>query len=102
MNPILFASPASQWSADEVAEKKDFIIMLLESLLILCQRRNMREELRKKKVYPIIRNVDVELNDDKVSSVVFELVQMLMRDEEPLPIQSSDSKGCDLDLEAVD
>ena len=62
---------------------KAVLKMLLESLLLLCQRRGMREELRKRKVYPVIRNLDLFLEDEEVNAVVVDLVDFLIRDEEP-------------------
>ena len=57
--------------------------MLLECLLLLCQRRAGREELRKRKVYPVIRNLDLFMEDDDINNVVVDLVDFLIRDEEP-------------------
>lgn len=59
--------------------------MLLECLLLLCQRRGLRQELRRRKVYPVIRNLDMYLENDDVNAVVLDLVDHLIRDEEELP-----------------
>jgi hypothetical protein len=58
--------------------------MLLESVLMLCQRRVLREELRKRKVYPIVRNLDYTIEDEELSAIIFEIVNFLMRDDIPL------------------
>lgn len=58
--------------------------MLLESVLMLCQRRVLREELRKRKVYPIVRNLDYVIEDEELSAIIFEIVNFLMRDDIPL------------------
>lgn len=58
--------------------------MLLESVLMLCQRRVLREELRKRKVYPIVRNLDYAIEDEELSAIIFEIVNFLMRDDIPL------------------
>ena len=66
--------------------------MILECLVLLCQKRNIRNELRKLKVYPIIRNVDLNLIDkseelhDQFSDIIRKIVDFLMGDEEPLDI----------------
>ena len=39
--------------------------MVLECILLLCQTRQHRETLRKKKVYVIVRNFDFYLNTDE-------------------------------------
>ena len=52
---------------------------------MLCQRRIIREELRKRKVYPIIRNLDYKMEGkDEASGVILEIVNFLMRDDIPL------------------
>ena len=63
----------------------DILILLLECLLLLCQRRAIRNELRRRKVYPIIRNLDYVIENERASEIIYELVNFLMRDEEPLP-----------------
>ena len=70
--------PDKQYESDVDTRK-----MLLESLLLLCQTRTVRERLRAKKVYPIIRNLDYAQEDEAVSSIILELVQFLARDESP-------------------
>ncbi len=56
--------------------------MLIECLLLLCQKRQIRKQLRSMKVYPIVRNLDYEQNDERTSELILELVNFLMRDEE--------------------
>ena len=80
MDPLL-------WLAAESAGKKheaelDIVKMLLECLLLLCQRRGVREELRARKVYPIVRNLDYEQEDEGVSDLINEVVQFMIRDED--------------------
>ena len=60
----------------------DIILMLLECLLLLCQSKPCRQEMRRRKVYPIIRNLDNIMENESINSVVYELVDFLMRDEE--------------------
>lgn len=79
MDPVLWMQPG-----DKVPEpQKDILKMLLECILLLCQTRAIREELRKCKAYPIIRNMDEEQEDEDISTVVYEIVDFLMRDEDP-------------------
>lgn len=77
--------PKLQKPADDKQPEPDIgiVLMLLECILLLCQRRIIREMLRKRKVYPIIRNLDYLLGNDTVSDIIFELVNLLMRDEDP-------------------
>jgi hypothetical protein len=59
--------------------------MLVECLNLLCQRRVIREELRRRKVYPVVRNLaeGVESETEAVSSAIIDLVNLLVRDEDP-------------------
>ena len=50
---------------------------------MLGQKRAMREEMRKRKVYPICRNLDYLQDDEDISSIIFEIVQLTMGDEDP-------------------
>jgi hypothetical protein len=56
--------------------------MIIECLILLCQRRIIRNDLRRRKVYPIVRNLDYEQENEDVSTQILELVNLLMRDEE--------------------
>ncbi|GMM47570.1 Hgh1 protein [Pichia kluyveri] len=60
---------------------KDIICVHLESLLLLCSTRQGRELLREKSVYPLIRELHKESNEEKLAELCDRLVQMLMRDE---------------------
>lgn len=53
----------------------------IESLLLLCTTREMREHLREKSVYPLIRELHKATKDENVVDLCDRLVQMLMRDE---------------------
>ena len=57
--------------------------LLVECILLLCQQRIIRERLRALKVYPIIRNFDYEHDNQEASDVIYEIVQLLVRDEAP-------------------
>ena len=56
--------------------------MLVECIQLLCQRRPIREELRKQKVYPVIRNLAYAQDDESVSTTIIDIVNLLMRDED--------------------
>lgn len=61
---------------------KGLICIHLESLLLLCTSREIREYLREKAVYAIIRELHkVYTDDEDVSDLIDRLVNMLMRDE---------------------
>jgi hypothetical protein len=74
--------------AENSLKKKDIensiIKMLLECIILLCQTRSIRDQMRKLKVYPICRNLDYEQDDEDISSTILEIVQLLMRDEEEI------------------
>jgi hypothetical protein len=60
----------------------DVMKMLLECIVLLCQRRGIREELRKRKVYNVVKNLDLKVEDEAVSTIVYEIVNFLMGDED--------------------
>ncbi|RKP30539.1 DUF383-domain-containing protein [Metschnikowia bicuspidata] len=53
----------------------------LESLLLLCTPREMRDYLREKSVYPLIRELHKVSDSESVTELCDRLVQLLMRDE---------------------
>lgn len=58
--------------------------MLLECIILLCQKRGMREELRKRKVYPVVRNLDLKIEENEdIGNATQEIVNFLMGDEDP-------------------
>ncbi|KAF2431225.1 DUF383-domain-containing protein [Tothia fuscella] len=54
----------------------------LETLLLLTTTRNGRDVLRQIKLYPIIREAHLQIEDDDVREACDRIVQVLMRDEE--------------------
>ena len=54
----------------------------LETLLLLTTTREGREVLRRVKVYPIVRECHLHIEDEEVRDACDRLVQILMRDEE--------------------
>lgn len=68
---------------DKEREKQNDIIQThLETLLLLTTTREGRQTLRDVKVYPIIRELHLKVEDDGVREGCDRLVQVLMRDEE--------------------
>ncbi|KAH7139514.1 hypothetical protein B0J11DRAFT_45428 [Dendryphion nanum] len=64
--------------------EKDLEIMKthLETLLLLSTTREGRDVLRRVKVYPIVRETHMQVEDDEVREACDRLVQILMRKEE--------------------
>ncbi|KAK5107200.1 hypothetical protein LTR62_001646 [Meristemomyces frigidus] len=68
---------------DKEREKQaDIICTHLDSLLLLTTEKESRERLRKVKVYPIVRELHLQVEDEDVREGCDRLVQVLMRDEE--------------------
>lgn len=68
---------------DKEREKDHEIIKThLETLLLLTTTRGGRDVLRRVKVYPIVREVHLHIENDEVRESVDRLVQVIMRDEE--------------------
>jgi hypothetical protein len=66
----------------KVEPELDIMKMLLECVILLCQRRGLREELRKRKAYYVVRNLDLKVEDEQVSEKIYEIVNFLMGDED--------------------
>lgn len=58
--------------------------MLLESLLQLCATRKVRAMLRKRKAYPILRELHKWEPEEDVRDACEHVVQVLIQDEEEL------------------
>lgn len=63
-------------------KQNDILCTHLESLLLLTTEKQSRRKLREIKVYPIIRELHLQNNDEGVRENCDRLVQVLMRDEE--------------------
>lgn len=59
----------------------EIIVVHLESLLLLTSTKAIREILRKKSVYPLIRELHKNVSNDDIEDLSDRLVNMLMRDE---------------------
>lgn len=79
MDPILWMQGPDKQPDPEIDIQK----MLLECLQLLGQKRAMREEMRKQKVYPICRNLDYLQEDEDISSIIYEIVNLTMGEEDP-------------------
>ena len=76
------------WMSAENPDKKrdnddDIIKMILECIILLCQKRAIRDYIRKCKVYPVVRNLDYDQSNEDISSIIFEIVNFIYRDEDP-------------------
>lgn len=74
----------------------------LESLLLLCTTRPVREYLRAKSVYPIIRELHKALEAEDVHDLIDRLVQMLMRDEAPEAAEDAEMESDEDDNNIVE
>jgi hypothetical protein len=61
----------------------EVVCVHLESLLLLCTTRQVRDYLREKSVYPLIRELHKNSENEDIQDLCDRLVQMLMRDEDP-------------------
>ncbi|KAJ3299979.1 hypothetical protein HK104_005472 [Borealophlyctis nickersoniae] len=75
---------------------------LLETLLLLTTTRSGRDILRAKKVYPVIRKLHLQEQDENVNDAIERLVNMLMRDEQSLMGNTPPTGGRGKDLAIVE
>lgn len=81
----------------------EIICVHLESLLLLCTTRVGREFLRSKSVYPLIRELHKNINNEDIGELCNRLVNMLMRGEpEESHIEDMVAKSADIDAESDD
>ncbi|CAI5747455.1 unnamed protein product [Peronospora destructor] len=78
MNPIVYSQ------GNKKKREHDRLVRLaaVDCLLLLCTTCTGRNELRRKKVYPIIRNAHLEEPDEEIGDQIYKLVDFLIRDEE--------------------
>lgn len=99
MDPLLWMRAENPETVHEA--DKGIIRMLLDCIVLLCQKRGIREYMRRKKVYYICRNLDYKLEDDAINEVVYEIVNFLEREDDPSePIESY--PGLDLSKGKID
>eukprot|EP01034_Spumella_vulgaris_P026921 gene26921-33570_t len=86
------------WMAAEspnktVETERDILKMMLECVILLCQRRGVREVLRKGKVYYIVRNLDNSTEVEEINEAIYEIVNLLIMDEDPsVPVDTFDNQ----------
>ncbi|KAF9885128.1 hypothetical protein FE257_000705 [Aspergillus nanangensis] len=88
----------------------NIIVTHLETLLLLTTTRDGRDKLRAVKVYPIVRECHLQVDNDDVREACDRLVQVLMRDEEgdekqglpPADVDDSKKQGQDEDQKVVE
>lgn len=89
--------------SDKKRDPVDSIICShLESLLLLCSSRDIRELLREKSVYPLIRELHKATESEEVGELSERLVQLLMRDEAPIEEVEGEDMDEDSDEEIVE
>lgn len=74
----------------------------LESLLLLSTTKEIRQLLREKQVYSIVKQIYNAVNDENVAELCDRLVQMLMRDEAPISQEDADAESEDEDEKIVE
>jgi len=82
MSPLLWMQASNPNKSSE--PELDILVMLLECVVLLCQRRGVREELRKRRVYCVVRNLDVHLGEqlERVTELIYDIVNFLIGDED--------------------
>lgn len=63
-------------------QDKQVRLCAVDCLLLLCTTRNGRNDLRRKKVYPIVRNAHLVEPEEEIGDQIYKLVDFLIRDEE--------------------
>lgn len=94
MDPLLWMQAENP--DKKVEPEQDILKMLIECLQLLCQRRGIREELRKRKVYYIIRNMDSKTEVEEINAAVYEVVNLLICDEDPsVPVDTYQNQSAE-------
>ncbi|EEB06942.2 eukaryotic protein [Schizosaccharomyces japonicus yFS275] len=77
---------------DDKKREPDLFVMKthVESLILLTATREGREHMRLRKVYPIIRELHLAVEDEDIRALCDQLVQMLVRDEEPVVVEEDE------------
>ncbi|GAB9467090.1 hypothetical protein Gpo141_00004449 [Globisporangium polare] len=63
-------------------QDKQVRLAAVDCLLLLCTTRNGRNDLRRKKVYPVVRNAHLVEPEEEIGDQIYKLVDFLIRDEE--------------------
>lgn len=78
MNPVVY----NQRNRKKREHDRLVRLAAVDCLLLLCTTHAGRKLLRRKKVYPIIRNAHLVEADEEISDQIYKLVDFLIRDEE--------------------
>jgi len=88
---------------DKEREKEvDIIKTHVETLTLLTTTRGGREVLRRVKVYPIVRETHMHVDDEEVREACDRLVQVIIRDEEGEGKEGGHEKGKMIAMEQAD
>ncbi|KAL6943183.1 Protein hgh1 [Hanseniaspora osmophila] len=81
----------------------EIICVYLESILLLCTTKAAREYMRSKSVYPLIREMHKNVENDDIDELTVRVVNMLMRGDPNTPVEEMPVKSAeDLPLEEDD
>ncbi|KAL3235135.1 Protein HGH1 [Nakaseomyces bracarensis] len=70
----------------------------LESILLLCTTKSAREYMRSKSVYPLVRELHKNIEDEDIDELCYRIVNMLMRGDPDATVEEMPSKSAE-DLE---
>ncbi|CAG58559.1 uncharacterized protein GVI51_D05489 [Nakaseomyces glabratus] len=65
----------------------------LESILLLCTTKAAREFMRSKSVYPLIRELHKNVEDEDIGELCYRIVNMLMRGDPNAPVEEMPAKS---------
>lgn len=89
--------------ADKKRDPNEGIICThLESLLLLCTTRKLREYLREKSVYAIVKVLHNAYNSELIADLCDRVVQMLMRDEAPEDLDAMEEESDEEDDKIIE
>ncbi|KAH7590707.1 Protein HGH1 [Nakaseomyces glabratus] len=67
----------------------------LESILLLCTTKAAREFMRSKSVYPLIRELHKNVEDEDIGELCYRIVNMLMRGDPNAPVEEMPAKSAE-------
>ncbi|UCS19628.1 uncharacterized protein HLK63_D05731 [Nakaseomyces glabratus] len=67
----------------------------LESILLLCTTKAGREFMRSKSVYPLIRELHKNVEDEDIGELCYRIVNMLMRGDPNAPVEEMPAKSAE-------
>lgn len=69
----------------------------LESILLLCSTKAAREFLRRKSVYPLVRELHKNVDDEDIGELCYRIVNMMMRGEPSEQVEEMPAKNIEDD-----